>query len=197
MKWNGSGYSAVGANAAGTNGYFPVDDLHQRADDLGIAPVRGRLVAERRRPADRRRRRVLRRQQLACRSARTAHGSGPWVGDTQALAVFGGQLYAGGALHGAGGDKKANFAASRSLRLPDAEIGSSPGGYVGNDVYNRRRSARRRRSQIARGAAQYFPVLIQNEGLLPASFKVKGTGAATGYTVTYIDYATARTSRPP
>ena len=32
-------------------------------------------------------------------------------------------------------------------------------------------------------------MLVQNDGPLPASFKVKGTGAAPGYTVTYINYA--------
>jgi hypothetical protein len=41
---------------------------------------------------------------------------------------------------------------------------------------------------IARGTSQFFPVIIQNDGFLPTSFKLKGTGAASGYTVTYTDY---------
>jgi hypothetical protein len=116
VKWNGSAYSAVGANGAGTNGYFPATAYinalttsgsllfaagsWQNADGKPtgdvIASFNGRSW-----------------QPLGSNGA----GGGPWVGDTQALAVFGGQIYAGGAFTGAGGDAKANFAASRSLRL--------------------------------------------------------------------------------
>jgi len=41
---------------------------------------------------------------------------------------------------------------------------------------------------IARGTSQYFPVLIWNDGQGPASFKLKGTGAASGYTVSFFDH---------
>ena len=101
-----------------------------------------------------------------------------------------------GALTGAGGTE-GQLRRVASLQLPDAEIGIFSGNYVGNDVYNKTAVGQTKTMQIAKGASQYFPVLIQNDGPLPASFKVKGTGAATGYTVTYINYATARTSRPP
>ncbi len=117
------------------------------------------------------------------------HGNGPWVGDTQALEVVNGQLYAGGALTAAGGDKQANFATSRSLRLPDAEIGISTGNYVGNDVYNVTGAGQTKTMSIPRGTSKFFPVLVQNDGPLPASYKVKGAGAAPGHSVTYINYA--------
>ena len=114
VKWNGSAYSAVGANGAGTNGYFPATTYINALDDVRIAPVRGRVVAERRRQADGRRRRVLRAAGQWRPVGSNGAGGGPWVGEAQALAVFGGRLYAGGAFTGAGGDEKANFAASRS-----------------------------------------------------------------------------------
>ena len=188
VKWDGSAYTAVGSNTAGTDGWFPATTYinamtssgpllfaagsWQNANGQPTADVVAYFDGTSWRPV-----------------GSNGHGNGPWVGDTQALAVVNGQLYAGGALTGAGGDKKANFAASRSLRLPDAEIGIFSGNYVGNDVYNKTAVGQTKTMQIAKGASQYFPVLIQNDGPLPASFKVKGTGAATGYTVTYINYA--------
>ena len=189
MKWDGAAYTRSRQQHRRRERLVPVDDLHQRDHVVRAAPVRGRVVAERQRSA-------CRRDVVAYFDGSTwrplgsnGHGNGPWVGDTQALAVVNGQLYAGGALTGAGGDKKANFAASRSLRLPDAEIGNSSGGYVGNDVYNLTGVGQTKTISIARGASQFFPVLIQNDGPLPAEFKLKGTGAAPGYTVTYINYA--------
>ena len=188
VKWDGSAYSAVGSNTAGTNGYFPASTYINALTSSGPLlfaagswqNANGQPTADVVAYFDGNSWRAL---------GSNGHGGGPWVGDTQALAVVNGQLYAGGALTGAGGDKKANFAASRSLRLPDAEIGIHSGNYVGNDVYSKTAVGQTKTMQIARGASQYFPVLIQNDGPLPASFKVKGTGAATGYTVTYINYA--------
>ena len=114
---------------------------------------------------------------------------GPWVGEGSALAVVNGQLYAGGSFTSAGGDINAKFAASRSLRLPDAEIGNFSGNYVGSNIYNTNAIGQTKTISITRGTSQFFPVLVQNDGLLPAAFTLRGTGAATGYTVTYINYA--------
>jgi hypothetical protein len=116
-------------------------------------------------------------------------GNGPWFGDGLALAVYGGQLYAGGGFTSAGGDTLAHGVASRSLRLPDAEIGNFSGNYVGNNVYSSTGAGQTKTMSIARGTSQFFPVLIQNDGLQSASFTLKGTGAATGYTVTFTNYA--------
>ena len=188
VKWDGSAYTALGGNTAGTNGWFPsttyINAMTSSGPLLFAAGswqnANGQPTADVVAYFDGSNWRAL---------GSNGHGNGPWVGDTQALAVVNGQLYAGGALTGAGGDKKANFAASRSLRLPDAEIGIFSGNYVGNDIYSKTAVGQTKTMQIARGNSQYFPVLIQNDGPLPASFKVKGTGAATGYTVTYINYA--------
>ena len=116
VKWNGSAYSAVGANGAGTNGYFPATTYinalttsgsllfaagsWQNADGTPTGDVIASFNGRNWQPL-----------------GSNGSGGGPWVGDTQALAVFGGHLYAGGAFTKAGGDAKANFAASRSLQL--------------------------------------------------------------------------------
>ena len=147
VRWNGSAYSALGSDTAGTNGYFPATTY------INALTSSGSLL----------------------------FAAGSWQNAN-------GQLYAGGALTGAGGDNEANFATSRSLRLPDAEIGIFSGNYVGNDVYSTTAAGQTKTMSIARGSSQYFPVLIQNDGLLPASFKLEGTGAAADYTVTYINY---------
>ena len=188
VKWDGAAYTALGSNTGGANGWFPstayinamtssgpllfAAGSWQNANGQPVADVVAYFDGSTWRPL-----------------GSNGHGNGPWVGDAQALAVVNGHLYAGGALTGAGGDKKANFAASRSLRLPDAEIGNSSGGYVGNDVYSLTGAGQTKTISIARGASQFFPVLVQNDGPLPAEFKLKGTGAAPGYTVTYINYA--------
>ena len=188
VKWDGAAYSALGGDTAGTSGYFPsttyINALTtsgsllfaagswQNANGQATGDVVAYFDGSRWFPI-----------------GSNGHGGGPWVGDTQALAVFGGQLYAGGALTGAGGDKQANFATSRSLRLPDAEIGTFSGNYVGNNVYNATAVGQTKTMQIARGSSQYFPVLVKNDGQVPASFKLKSTGAAPGYTVTYVNYA--------
>jgi hypothetical protein len=187
VKWNGSAYSALGSSTGGANGYFPattyINALTSSGSLLFAAGswqnANGQAAADV----------VAYFDGSVWRGiGSNGKGNGPWVGDTQALAVVAGQLYAGGALTGAGGDKKANFAASRSLRLPDAEIGIFSGNYVGNDVYSTTAVGQTKTMQIARGASQFFPVLIQNDGLVPASFTLKGTGAATGYTVSYTNY---------
>ncbi len=188
VKWDGSAYSALGANTAGTNGYFPatayINALTSSGSLLFAAGswqnANGQPNADVVAYFDGSRWRAV---------GSNGAGNGPWVGDTQALAVFGGQLYAGGALSGAGGDRKANFAASRSLGLPDAAIGNFSGNYVGDNVYSTTAAGQTKTMSIARGTSQFFPVLVQNDGLAPASFKLRGTGAAAGYTVTYIDYA--------
>jgi hypothetical protein len=187
VKWDGSAYTALGGNTAGTNGWFPstayinamtssgsllfAAGSWQNANGQPVADVVAYFDGSDWRPL-----------------GSNGHGNGPWVGDTQALAVVNGQLYAGGALTGAGGDKQANFATSRSLKLPDAEIGIFSGSYVGNDIYNNTGAGQTKTMSIKRGTSNFFPVLVRNEGPLPATFKLKGTGAAPGYSVTYINY---------
>ena len=72
---------------------------------------------------------------------------------------------------------------------PTPRSASPPGATSATTSTTSPAPARRRRSRSHAAPAQFFPVLVQNDGVLPASFKLKGTGAATGYTVTYVNYA--------
>ena len=116
-------------------------------------------------------------------------GDGPWSGEGRALAVVNGQLYAGGSFTSAGGDINARFVASRSLRLPDARIGNLFGEFVGDNIYGAASAGQTKTISIERGKSSFFSVLIQNDGLVWAAFTLRGTGAANGYTVTYINDA--------
>jgi hypothetical protein len=188
VKWNGSAYSALGADTAGTNGWFPTSAYIYSMTALGgLLFATGSFLNANGNPAS---------DVVGWFDGTTwrplgsnGAGDGPWVGEGSVLAIFQGQLYAGGNFTSAGGDTMAKFAASHSLRLPDAPIAPSTGGYAGGNVYSPTAAGESKTIPIARGSSKYFAVLVQNDGVLPASFKLKGTGAASGYTVTYIDYS--------
>jgi len=187
-KWNGAGWSAMGSNTAGNNGWFPASTYiygmatsgsllfatgsFQNANGNPVADVVAWFDGTNWRPI-----------------GSNGTGDGPWIGEGSALEIFKGQLYAGGNFTSAGGDTMAKFAASHSLRLPDALIAPSTGGYAGDNVYSPTAAGESKTITVARGSSKYFAVLVQNDGLVPASFKIKATGAASGYTVTYIDYS--------
>ena len=186
VKWDGSGYTAVGSNTAGTNGYFPsttyINALTsswpllfaagswQNADGQPTADVIAYFDGTCWRPL-----------------ARTAPER-PWVGDTQALAVFNGQLYAGGAL-----TKPAETSRPTS-RVALASVSRRRDRHLHGELRRQRRlqrhrrPARRRRCRSPRGTSKFFPVLVQNDGPLPASYKVEGRRRCAGHSVTYINY---------
>jgi hypothetical protein len=188
VRWDGTTYNPVGSDTAGTNGYFPSSATINELTTSGtLLFAAGQWLDANGQPkADM----VAYFDGTTWRAiGSNGAGNGALNANTEGLAVVSGILYAGGASTSAGGDPKANFAASRSLKLADAEIGNSSGNYVGNDVYSTTGAGQTKTVSIGRGTSKFFPVLIQNDGLLPASFTLKGTGAATGYTVTYIDYS--------
>ncbi len=188
VKWNGTEWKALGANTAGNNGWFTSTAyIYSLAVNGSLLFATGSFQNANGQPAA---------DNVAWFDGTTwralgsnGAGDGPWSGQGNALAVVNGQLYAGGSFTSAGGDINAKFAASRSLRLPDAEIGNFSGNYVGSNIYNTNAIGQTKTISITRGTSQFFPVLVQNDGLLPAAFTLRGTGAATGYTVTYINYA--------
>lgn len=189
-KWTvaAGSYSAVGSNTGGANGYFPTSgQINEIVTSGSLLFAAGSWLNANGDPTG---------DMIAYFDGSTwrpigssGAGNGALNANTEGLAVFGGQVYAGGASTGVNGDPLANFAASRSLRLPDAEIGKSSGGYVGNNIYSSTAAGEKKTINIARGTSSYFPILIQNDGLVAASFKLKGTGAASGYTVKFINYA--------
>jgi hypothetical protein len=188
VKWDGVTYSSLGSNTAGTDGWMPASTTIQSMTVSGsllfvaggFSNANGQATADNVAFFD---------GTTWRRIGSNGAGNGAWNGEGHALAVVNGLLYAGGSFTGAGGDTKAFFVASRSLTLPDAEIGNSGGNYVGNDVYSPSATGEVKTIHVARGSSQYFPILIHNDGLVPASFKLKGTGAATGYTLKFINFA--------
>ena len=187
VKWNGSAYSHVGGNGSG-DGYFPsgatINELTTSGsllfaagdwENANGAPTGDMLAyfnGSSWRP-------------LGSNGAGSPDGA--LNGITEALAVLGGQVYAGGASTDAGGDPVADFAASRSLRLPDATIAGSTGAYVGNNAYNGTAAGQSKSLEIARGRSKTFRIVVNNDGLVPARFKLKGSGAARGYSIKYVE----------
>ena len=110
-KWNGTTWSALGANATGTDGAFPavasVNSLTTSGSTVyaggNFQNVNGDPLAD----------------QIASFDGSAWHpvgsdgaGGGPLNGNVAALATSGGKLYAGGSFTGAGGNRLASFAAS-------------------------------------------------------------------------------------
>jgi hypothetical protein len=189
-KWNGvtHAWSALGSDSAGTNGWLPTSAyIYSMTTSGSLLFVTGSFQNANGYPAA---------DSVAYFDGSywrplgsNGAGNGPWYGDGLALGMFSGQLFAGGNFTSAGGDTMAKFVTSRSLRLPDGWIAGPTGPYVGDAIYNATAAGQTKTIPIARGTSQYFPVIIQNDGVAPASFTLKGTGAAAGYTVTYINQA--------
>jgi hypothetical protein len=100
--------------------------------------------------------------------------------------VFGGKLYAAGNFTTAGGDNRSRSIAAYALRQPDASIGGHAAGpFSGNGVYSSTGAGESRTATIARGHNGTFYAKIQNDGLVPASFTITGTGGATGIVASY------------
>ena len=114
VRWNGSAWSAMGSNTAGTNGWFPAG-----TNIYGLTTLDSKVFA-------------TGTFQNANGDPRADHiawfdganwrplgsngaGNGPWVGEGSALKVVGRQLYAAGNFTSAGGDPLAQSAASFSL----------------------------------------------------------------------------------
>jgi hypothetical protein len=189
-KWNGSAWSPLGGNTANNNGWFPTSAYIYSIKTSGaLVFVAGSFLnANGVAKADN----VAYFDGTAWRPIGSdGAGNGPWIGNGLALTVTYGRLYAAGNFTSAGGNTLAKYVASRSLRLVDALIGYYYGSFVGNNVYTANSAVQSRTMSIARGTSQYFPIIIQNEGFVPTTFSLKGTGSATGYTVTFIDHDTS------
>jgi hypothetical protein len=114
------------------------------------------------------------------------HGNGPLAGQATALGVTGGKVYVSGNFTSAGGDSLATSVASYGLRLPDALTGATAAGhFAGNNVYSSTGVGEVRDARVKRGSRVTSYVKIQNDGLVAASFDIKGTGGAQGITARY------------
>jgi hypothetical protein len=185
--WNAAtlAWSAVGANTAGTNGWFPTSSTIDALAHYGSIIVaagsfqdaNGIAVADQIAYFDGTHWRPI---------GSNGAGNGPLGAHPTALGITGGKVYVGGNFTTAGGDSLARFLSAYALRLPDALIGaSSTGSFVGNNVYRPTGAGEVRSVTVARGHSVTSFVKIQNDGLVSASFTMKGTGGATGIAAHY------------
>jgi hypothetical protein len=129
-RWNGSAWSAVGSNTAGTDGWFPESAfIYGMANDGTNVYATGSFQNANGDPhAD----------FIASFDGTNWHavgsdgaGNGPWSGNGLAVASFVGRLYAGGNFTSAGGDTQAKYLAAYpgyySLTVKFAGTGS---GYI-------------------------------------------------------------------
>jgi hypothetical protein len=185
-KWNGSVWSAVGSNTAGSDGWFSTTTFinalatsgsllfaagsFQNANGIATADDIAYFDGMTWRPI-----------------GSDGAGDGALKGNMMALALFRGKVHAAsGNLTSAGGDGMARSIAAYALTLPDARIGlASSGPFAGNAVYSPTAVGESRSRTVRRGKTGTFYVSIQNDGLVAAAFTIKGTGGARGITARY------------
>ncbi len=184
-RWDGTEWSALGSNTAGTNGWFPTSSfIYELTDQAGIVIAAGTFQnANGTAAADN----IAYWDGAEWRPiGSNGAGDGPLPQETHAVCLFNGSLFAGGAFTSAGGDTRASFLAAHSLRLPDASIGATAtGSFVGNNVYSQTGAGQVRSVTVNRGRSVTSYVKIQNDGLVASAFKVKGIGGARGITAQY------------
>jgi len=185
VRWDGSAWSAVGANTAGTNGWFPTSTF------INALATSGSLVFAA--GSFQNANGIATADNIAYFDGTTwrpigsdGAGNGPFIANMSALALFKNKLYASGNFTSAGGDTLARSVAAYALKLPDARIAtSSSGPWTGNAVYSSTGSGESRTQYVSHGHSVTYYTNFQNDGLVPAVFTIKGTGSATGYSVKY------------
>jgi hypothetical protein len=189
-RWDGSTWSALGSNTLGTDGWFPATAFiyalatsgtlvfaagsFQNANGVATADAIASFDGSTWRPI-----------------GSNGAGNGPMGGTLNALGVFRSKVYAAGSFTSAGGDTLARGLAAYALTLPDARIAKAAAGpFVGNSVYNATGAGQSQSRIVGAGHTGTFYVSIQNDGLVAASFTIKGSGSARGYSVRYYRGAT-------
>jgi hypothetical protein len=192
-KWNGSAWSAVGSNLAGTDGalnFVPYAFAFSGSDVYvggGFTDAGGILAAD-----------YIAKWNGSTWSALgsgSLSGGGALAGAVYDLAIIGTDLFVGGQFTDAAGiaiaDKLAAWGMAPTppavVRKPDGRIRlGTTGAFTGDNVYNLTGTAQSRTGSALRGHVLTFGISIQNDGTATDSFKVKATGTATTkYTVKY------------
>lgn len=189
-RWDGAAWHAVGTNSAHTNGWFPTSAFiyalatygsivvaagsFQNADGIATADEIAYFDGAHWRPI-----------------GSNGAGNGPFGSQPTSLGISGGKVYAGGNFTTAGGDSLSRYLSAYALRQPDAAVGATATGhFVGNNVYSAAGTGEVRHVTITRGTRKTSYVKIQNDGLVAASFTLKGTGGARGFAVHYFHGST-------
>lgn len=184
-RWNGSAWSAVGSNTAGTDGWFPSSTTIDGLKTYGSVVVavgsfqnaNGAATADQVAYFD-----GSAWQPIGSDGA----GNGPLPGHPTAVGITGGKVYVGGNFTSAGGDSRARWIAAHGLRQPDVSIaGTLSGAYLGNNVYSATGAGESRHVQVQRGHQVTVYVRAQNDGLVPASFTLEGSGRQSGISAHY------------
>ena len=128
-RWNGSSWSAVGANSGGGNGWFPttasIEDLAGTGSHLFVTGSFQNANGD------------VRADNVAFFDGTGWHpvgsdgaGDGPWIGTGLALALVDRRLYAAGSFTSAGGDPQArsvaSFALTQIIAYPTPTVTPSP-----------------------------------------------------------------------
>jgi hypothetical protein len=194
-RWNGSAWSALGSNSAGNNGWFPTSAFiyafahygslliaagsFQNANGIAAADHIAYFDGSTWRPI-----------------GSDGAGNGPMIAQMSALAVYNGRVFAAGNFTKAGGDVRAQSVAAYSLRQPDAWISAKPASqFVGNGVYSTTGAGQGKDVAVVRRKNVNVYIKIQNDGLIAASFTLKGTGGGNGISARYFRGSTNVTRR--
>jgi hypothetical protein len=173
-------WSAVGANKAATNGWFPTSAYIYALEASGSVVLAGGTFqdANGTKSADM----VAFFDGTAWRPIGSdGTGGGPLPAEVHALKLLASRVYAGGNFTSAGGDTLARYLAVYGLGQPDSSVSTPPlCPYVGNGVYDETGDGQECHVFVERGHQAHAFVKIQNDGLVPASFKVRATGGVYG-----------------
>jgi hypothetical protein len=116
-KWNGSAWSALGANSAGTDGWLPTTAfIYAMAATSSQVVVTGSFQNANGNPvADH----IASFDGTAWKPlGSNGAGNGPWIGNGLAVAILGKDIYVGGSFTNAGGDPLASYIARYAPQPP-------------------------------------------------------------------------------
>jgi hypothetical protein len=193
-RWNGSSWSALGANTAGTDGWFTTSTTIDALDTRGTVLVAAGSFQDANG--------IATADDIAYFDGAHWHpvgsdgaGNGPLSQHPTALGITGAKVYVGGAFTSAGGDTLAKFLAAYAVYQPDALIGAtSTGSFVGNNKYSSTGYGEVRNVTVTRGHSVTSYVKIQNDGLDTINFAITTLGGATGITARYFHGTTEITA---
>jgi hypothetical protein len=190
-RWNGSEWSALGSNTAGSDGWFSASSafINAMTTDGPLVFAAGSFQNANG---------VARADSVAYFDGSAwrplgsdGAGNGPLPGNVTAIAVVNKQLVAGGSFTSAGGDTAAEYAAQYSIPRPDAQIGPDAAGpFLGNNVYSSTANGESKTISVPRGHVGTVFLKIQSDGLRNDTLEVKGTGSAQGFAVHYFSGST-------
>ena len=194
VRWNGSAWSAVGANTAGADGWLPASSFI-----YGLTTYSNLVIAT---GSFQNANGMATADEIAYFDGAAWHplgsdgaGNGPLTQQGTAVTAFGTVLVVGGSFVNAGADALADYVAAFPMKRPDARIATSATGpYAGNDVYSATGSGESKSINIIHGHSGTLYADIQNDGVVATALTVKGAGGSNGFTVSYFKGAVNITS---